>query len=338
MKKSEALFYKKFSHIYVERNISENDFTKEILSRFNAPEIIEIKHYKDVFNRRGQSFSAQKSSQALILAENRGERVYRGAPFCQSFGNDEFYYTSFALNCVYDCEYCYLRGMYPSGNAVIFVNFEDYFKDVKRIAKGKKIFLCVSYDTDLLAFESLFGFCEKWYSFAAENNNVCIELRTKCANIGFLDGKKPLENFILAFTLSPKTAAERFEKGAPSPAARLNAAKRAAELGFKVRFSFDPILKTAEFEKAYDELVRECFSYVSPKNISDIGLGGFRISPACLKAARREYPRSVILNYPFEKRNGACAYGAKDEKYMTEYVCRCIKKYAGDINLYLWTT
>jgi len=30
------------------------------------------------------------------------------------------------LNCVYDCEYCYLQGMYPSANIVVFVNFEDF--------------------------------------------------------------------------------------------------------------------------------------------------------------------------------------------------------------------
>ncbi len=338
LKKSSSLFYKKFSHIYVEKSIAEKPYVKDILSRFDTSRIISINHYKDVFNRPGQSFAAQKQAQALILAENKGERVYRGAPFCQSFGNDEFYYTSFMLNCLYDCEYCYLRGMYPSGNIVVFVNLDDYFKDVKRISENKEIFLCVSYDTDLLAFEKLLGLCGRWYDFAAENPNVKIELRTKCSDISFLEEKKPLNNFILAFTISPKETAERYEKFAPSLASRLKAVKKAADLGFRVRLSFDPILITDNFEETYDEFIRDCFSYVSPEKITDIGLGGFRISPKYLKAARKEYPSSLILNYPFEKKDGICAYDYGLEKYMTDYAAECIKKYAPGLNLYLWTT
>ena len=43
-----------FSHIYVERGVREHPRTKQILSRFPEAQVIEIAHYKDVFNRRRQ--------------------------------------------------------------------------------------------------------------------------------------------------------------------------------------------------------------------------------------------------------------------------------------------
>ena len=59
------------------------------------------------------------------------------------------------MNCIYDCEYCYLKGMYQSAHLVIFVNLEDIFAEVKKIIAQHEMYLCVSYDTDLLALEEI---------------------------------------------------------------------------------------------------------------------------------------------------------------------------------------
>ena len=29
-------------------------------------------------------------------------------------------------NCIYDCRYCFLQGMYRSAHYVVFINYEDY--------------------------------------------------------------------------------------------------------------------------------------------------------------------------------------------------------------------
>ena len=34
------------------------------------------------------------------------------------------------LNCLYDCRYCFLQGMYRSANYVLYVNYEDFTKDI----------------------------------------------------------------------------------------------------------------------------------------------------------------------------------------------------------------
>ena len=91
---------KPFSHIYVEDDALNYPLSKEILGRLKGSHIIKIKHYKDIFNRAGQDFLLQKQSRSLILSVNRNEKIYPGARVCQSFGNDNFYYTSNIMNCL----------------------------------------------------------------------------------------------------------------------------------------------------------------------------------------------------------------------------------------------
>ena len=129
----------RFSHIYVERRIRNHPRTEQILLRFPQAQIVEIEHYKDVFNRHGQDCVRQHQAQALILAEKTDHFFYEGAPVCQDFGNTNFYYCSTMMNCIYDCSYCYLKGMYPSGHMVLFVNIEDYLEELDHILKTQNM-------------------------------------------------------------------------------------------------------------------------------------------------------------------------------------------------------
>ena len=44
-------YQSKFSHIYVEDQVKDLALSKLVLKQFNSSEIIQIRHYKDVFNR-----------------------------------------------------------------------------------------------------------------------------------------------------------------------------------------------------------------------------------------------------------------------------------------------
>lgn len=189
MQSEAALQNKTFAHIYVEeRVLADPAYRKraeEIIRHFGDAVVIKINHYKDVFNRHKQNYLKQHESQALILAVKQGNLVYPGAKVCQSMGNEHFYYTSCMMNCLFDCEYCYLKGMYPSGNMVIFLNLEDIFKEVEALLEKHPVYLCVSYDTDLMAVESLTGYVREWMRFTNEHPGLTIEVRTKAGNISF---------------------------------------------------------------------------------------------------------------------------------------------------------
>lgn len=321
-----------FSHIYIEKSAFASDVAKKALNKYTEAKVILIDHYKDVFNRNNQSFQAQKKSQALIIANRQDSPIYKGSPLCQSFGNINFYYTSNILNCPFDCEYCYLQGMYQSGNIVIFSDLEYVFEEVGKVI-DKPSYFCISYDTDLLAFENTFGFVEKWIDFVKLNENLKIEVRTKCGNFNF--NSSACENVIFAWSLSPENIISRFEHKTGTLKGRINSIKKALKIGFPVRICFDPILYFKDFEKEYKKLINYVFSEINSEEILDVSAGVFRISSQYMKVMRKQCKNPIVF-YPFVCENGSYHYGNEKNKYMNDYVKEQLLNYITEDKIFIW--
>ena len=202
-----------FDKVYVEKRASEDKVTGEILERLGNPSPEYIGHYKDLFDAYRPSeeikvsgrggVSSANESRSLILAHNPGKRLYEGAPVCQSFGNEHFYYSPCVMNCIYDCEYCFLKGMYPGRAICVFTDIDETFAELDEIEKEHDAYVCASYNTDLVALEDVTGYVEKWCSKTASDKKLTTEIRTKCSRTDIY-GKLPIsDRVIFAFTLSP---------------------------------------------------------------------------------------------------------------------------------------
>ena len=148
--------------LYIEEAIRAHPRVRAIVERFARATIVPITRYGEVFNRNQQSFRLQKKNPALILAEKKSNQVL-SAPEGYGIGSARNFYFSHVLNCLYDCRYCFLQGMYRSAHYVLFVNYED-FQDqiVKTVAAhpGEDVYFFSGYDGDSLALESITGFVE----------------------------------------------------------------------------------------------------------------------------------------------------------------------------------
>lgn len=297
-----------FSHIYVEKTVRNHARTQRILAKFPSAAIIGIDHYKDVFCRSRQSCQLQHHTQKLILAARHGTLLYEGAPVCQSFGNQYFYYVSCAMNCIFDCEYCYLKGMYPSANIVIFVNLEDIFAEIEQVLENHPLYLCVSYDTDLLALEQIAGYAQEWCIFAAKHEHLKIEIRTKCANQSFVQSVTPIPGVIYAFTLSPQAVIEAYEHHTPSLTERLSCAAELIRAGCPVRLCFDPMIYVPDWRQHYEAMLKQVCRMIDLEKIVDVSVGTFRISQDYLKNMRKQEPDSAVIWFPFQKEDGYCHY------------------------------
>ena len=326
-----------FSHIYVERRVRSHPRTKQILEKFKEAVVIEIGHYKDVFCRSRQDPSLQRRAQKLILAAKEGTLLYPGAAVCQDFGNEHFYYTSCMMNCIYDCEYCYLKGMYPSANIVLFVNLEDFFADVERMLASQPLYLCVSYDTDLLAAESIAGYARAWNQFAARHpQRLKIEIRTKCADRHFLEQQEPLSHVIYAFTLSPQAVVECFEHYTPSFKARLEQAAAAVCAGFAVRLCFDPMIYVRGWRQHYNEMLDQVFRVIAPQKLTDVSVGSFRIPRDYLKRMRRQQPDSVPAWFPYELEEGYYHYPTQLMEQMERHLVSRLREWLPEEKIFVW--
>ena len=305
-----------FQHIYVEEALLQSPDVERILRKFPKAKVIPIKHYKDVFNRKKQGRLAQSRSRKLILAKKEGQRLYDGAVVCQDFSESYFCYTSLLMNCPFHCAYCYLQGMYPSSNLVMFLNLEDYFSDCKKwIAEKGSLYLCISYDTDLLAMEGVYPYVEEFARFLNQENALRIEVRTKAGGEGLWRKMQRLplssdarKRMIFAFTLSPEEIIEEAEEGTARLSSRIFAIQKALEEGYLVRLCFDPMIYHPRWKELYGDLLQEVFEKIPMEQIHDCSVGSFRISESYLKAMGKALPNSPHTQFPYENTGGYYHY------------------------------
>jgi len=295
---------------YIEKKAFSYPITHYIIDKF-SPEIIPITHYKDIFNRSHQNFNFQKSQNRLILAVKDDVSFYKGSKFCNSRGFENFYYSTQILGCLYNCEYCYIGGMYPCGYPVIFVNEDDFIKEAERL---KNAYIPISYETDLLAFEGIYPFHKKWIDLARKRPDLLIESRTKSANVDKLPDNPP-PNFLLGFSLSP-VEINKFEKKAPPLEKRIKALKLAMKKGYNIEIAIDPIIKTDNFKEIYKNFIKFLKNEIDLSKIN-IEIGAFRMNKDFLKRLRKIH-LSEITWYPYEIKDKEARY--KDEKEIIEYV------------------
>lgn len=334
-----SVLTKPFSYIYVEDSARPDAETKKILSHFPNAVTIPIKHYKDVFTPAGQNLLLQKKIPYLILARKEGRLIYNGAPVCEDFGNEWFYYTSSVMNCCYDCEYCYLQGMYPSADIVIFTNLDDIFEELDRLLCEHPVYLCISYDTDLLALEGITGYVKRWIEYTAGKSDLTVECRSKSAGMGIIegyieDGLKIPDNFIFAWTLSPERITEKYEHNTPGLSMRLASIKKSVKHNISTRICFDPVLFSKDWKEEYGRLFERTFSEAEPSLIKDVSIGPFRISKDYLVKMKKRRPLSALTRFPYVNENGTCSYGSDKDAEIMEYLTERLMKYMPESKIF----
>ncbi|MFX0558830.1 radical SAM protein [Tepidibacillus infernus] len=335
MNKSENNFYTpRFSHIYVEENMKDHPMAQKILQHFPNARVIEIDHYQEVFHRPKQNFFVQKNAQKLILAKKKDHYFYPGAEVCHDFGNPHFYYSTNILNCIYNCDYCYLQGMFSSAHVVMFVNIEDYFAELDQMLEKHSVYLPISYDTDLLAFENVAPFTAEWIHYAKNHANVTIEIRTKSVNYRAIRHFEPLNNVILGWTVSPDFIVKHYERGTSSLEARLANIRQAINDGWKVRLSFDPLLHIDDWREHYQECLDQTFMTIPVEKILDISVGVFRMPKDYLKNIRKYRNNSDLIYYPYEHMEGVYTYPKEIRNQLIQEVTQMIEKYVPKEKIY----
>jgi len=146
--------------------------------------------------------------------------------------------------------------------------------------------------SDSLALTHLTGELELYHKFCEENPRAIIELRTKSVNVKALKTLKPLDNFIVSFSLSPEKVARRIDEKTPSIKARVKVMEELSSLGFSIAAHFDPIIYQDQFRELYKDLLQS-MSNINPKLLY-LSLGVVRFTKDVYREVERNYPDSLI--------------------------------------------
>ena len=320
-----------FNTIYVENQLIEHPRVKNILARFSDATLVLCEHYGEVFNRSSQNFRLQKNSPSLMLAE-KNNRLVLPAPDGYGIGGKHNYYFSHMMNCVYDCRYCFLQGMYNSANYVLFVNFEDFGEEIRRVATAKEgpVYFFSGYDCDSLALEPVSQFGQYFIDVFRDLPNGILELRTKSTQVRHLLSQSPLENIVVAFSLSPENIDRALEHKAPNLEKRLDAMQKLAQQGWKIGLRFDPLIYHDSYQTSYEELFVETFSRLALSSIHSVSLGSFRLPQAYFKKLVRLYPDEKLFASPLSVKHGMMGYHEELEQEMMSFCYAALKEHISE--------
>ena len=287
--------------IYKEKSIKNLARVKAIIRRFRDPSIIYINRYTEVFNKKNQNFSLQKKNPAVILAKKQGNFLLK-TPESYTIGRKNNYYFSYMYNCIFDCRYCFLQGLYNSSNFVIFINYEDYFNEIglldsSHIANDTTIFS--GYDCDSLAYDSISNFSESVLKSFNKFKKIELEIRTKSTYVKpFM--RKSMQNIILAFSFTPERFSSKYELGVASNKKRVKVLQNLINKGWKVGIRFDPFVIYEGWEKDYLNLFELIFSKIPTEQMHSVTYGNIRFPKNIFSKIKKYYAEEKLF-FKFSK-------------------------------------
>jgi spore photoproduct lyase len=204
-----------------------------------------------------------------------------------------------ASNCPMDCGYCFLQEYLADNPGFqVYANYTDAFDELERLrrkAPARGLRIGTGELADSLAFDSLTGISRDLVEYFSRRDDLTLELKTKTDEIENLLAIDPKGRTLVSWTLSPERVFHTTEHRTASPAARIEAARRVLEAGYRVAFHLDPILAYEGAERDYLELLGNLFDAIAPSQIAFISMGGLRMTPALKTAARRRFPDDPML-------------------------------------------
>jgi spore photoproduct lyase len=315
--------------IYFEEDVGEHPRTLSILDRFKSARAIPIKRFGEIFNRRGQNFRIQKSNPSLILAGKYNGHVLP-APDGFGIGGTKNFYFSHMYNCVYDCRYCFLQGMFASANYVLFVNFEDFDQEISRTIKenpNENITFFSGYDCDSLALENITGFAGHILPIFKNHPNSLLEFRTKSVQVNPLMSMAAIPNCVIAYSLMPEAISVKLDNKAPSIKRRIETMSSLARQGWKIGLRFDPLIHGKNWQKLYQGLIEDVFKAIPQHSIHSVSFGPLRFPKAMYRDIFKLYPEEPLFSGPLDHERPVVAYKKEIEEEMTEFCQQMFAKF-----------
>ncbi len=318
--------------IYFEEDISEHPRTLSILAKFKAARTIPIKRFGELFNQRKQNFRIQKSKPSLILAQKHNGHVLQ-APGGFGIGGTKNFYFSHMYNCVYDCRYCFLQGMFSSANYVVFVNFEDFDKQIERIINQhpeETVTFFSGYDCDSLALETITGFAAHILPIFKNYPGSLLEFRTKSIQVNPLTSMKAISNCVIAYSLMPEVMSVALDNKAPSIKRRIETMSKLSKQGWKIGLRFDPLIHGENWRTLYEELIEDVFKVIPQKSIHSVSFGPLRFPKAMHRDIFKLYPEDPLFSGPLQQRGPIVAYRQEIENEMADFCRQMFAKFIPD--------
>jgi spore photoproduct lyase len=242
-----------------------------------------------------------RAKTTLLLARQRGP-FWRACPGTKEYLCCGYQILQVVTNCPMDCSYCVLQSYLNFPAMTVFTNWEDLWAEMaaKLAAEpGKVQRLGTGEFGDSLALDELLDLNRELLALVSRQPELVLEIKTKWHRVEPLLPLGPNPRVIFAWSLNTPRLIRQEEHGATPLEARLAAARRCAEAGFRLAFHFDPLIYYPEWEREYRDVVERLVAAVPADRIAWISLGALRYMPALKGIIRQRFPASRIAEAEF---------------------------------------
>jgi spore photoproduct lyase len=287
--------------ILIERESRDSALAIRVVSALgNRVPVVEVDDARGAARPRpGDRDPFGAGKRRMLIARRRSPFLMACPAGSSRFACCGYLVLTLASNCPMECSYCFLQE-YVADNPTfqIFSNYVDALDEVDRMiaaAPGRSFRVGTGELADSLAFDSIIAMSRDLIEYFSARPNLTLELKTKTDEIENLLALDPHGRVLVSWTLSPDAVFRCSEHRTAPPAARIAAARRVLDAGYRVAFHFDPIIAYPDAERDYSALIDALLDMIPAKDISFVSMGGLRMTPTLKSAARRRHPDDAML-------------------------------------------
>lgn len=258
--------------LYIEKSLKTNLQAQKILEKNKNTPIIWIDNHKNIFDKS----IAWNKEKTMILA--KWKNFIQNAPDWYGFSETNAFFLKNSINCVFDCDYCYLKWAFKNDDLLFFLDYETMKEEViNNINKQTNWLSNRFYSSDYsdnLATDNLTDFTSEFIPFFETLENTKLEIRTKSNNIWNLLKLNPAKNTEIAFSLNPKEVIETYEHKTSPLDERIKSINTLLDAGWQVGIRFLPLVEIENYQKVYDNLIEYIKDKIDFSSISSVFIGG----------------------------------------------------------------
>lgn len=247
------------------------------------------------------------------------------------------------IGCPHGCQYC---GQGKNGRSITIVaNVEEWIDGVvaptiERFPE-QKCFRLLGWGADIATFEPEYEAFGPFLAKLAEYPDRYGYFHTAGDNVDWVQEEPNRDRLIGVWSLTTEFGGARIEPATPSPAQRIEAARKCQEWGVPVRFKFKPAVPVRGWREQFAREIGRIFEHTRPESI------GF----ACLMWMSLEQVAKCIPLELLDEEFVAAAEAAKDElgsvrvgpfphekrKELYQHLIREVRKHDAKVKLYVST-
>lgn len=282
------------SQIFVDESVRTLPLTARVLNYFHSVKPTYLQD-PDCLKRPADPGYAKKT---LLITRHKGDPV----KYCQGGGDYvccNYMTVSLVSNCHFECSYCILQDYLKNNPLMTFyANTHEILEWIERkiqVNPTQRFRIGTGELADSLALDSITQHSKLLVPFAASQDNLILELKTKSAEVEGLLGLDHRGKTVVSWSINPQTFISEEEHKTASLDDRLLAARLVCDYGYPVGFHMDPLLTLPGWKGEYSGLIDRLASLFLPSEIAWISLGSLRFTPRLRRVMGERFPRSRLL-------------------------------------------